>query len=518
MKVVTVLEMREIEQAADNAGISYKSMLENAGNNLGEWIHTNFGKSDAHVVMGLIGSGNNGGDTLVALSYLAKRGWLSIAYLVKPRRLDDPYLAALVEAGGKQVASTQDQSGAFLSGMIRHAGIILDGILGTGFKPPLEDDLRKTLGKIPQVIADNAVKPVIIAVDCPSGVDCVDGEVDKATLPTDYTACMAAVKSGLLKFPAFAYCGELVSLPIGLPKDFPLLTSKAVEIIEHQSARKYLPIRPKDGHKGTFGTCLILAGSRSYPGAAFLAGKAAYLSGTGLVEMIGDECLRLQLAGRFPEAIWAEYPGNDAQIEELITTKSRTTTAILVGPGIGRSDHASMLVNSIIQAIASKYPDQSLIIDADGLRIIKTIERWWEKMPDQTILTPHPGEMAVLTGLSVAEVQSDRVAIASHHAKLWQKTIILKGAVTIIAGPNGYCTIIPIASPALATAGTGDVLAGLVTGFCAQGVKSTEAAILAAYIHASAGQLAEKQYGQSFSATATDVLDHIPPVLAQLKQ
>lgn len=517
MKIVTVQQMRAIEKAADQNGLSYVDMMNNAGTNLGHWVDTTFRKTSNNVVLGLVGGGNNGGDTLIALTYLAKRGWIVFAYLVKARDPDDPCLLNFLSAGGKTTSVDADISRAHLTELISHTGIILDGMLGIGFKPPLSSDFKHFMSTVLDLIAKHPHKPKIIAVDCPSGVDCTNGIVEEAVIPADFTTCMAAAKSGLLKFPAFSYCGTLVEIPIGLPDEFTPLTGINSEVFMFKDAANLLPSRPLDAHKGTFGTCQILAGSSSYPGAAFLAGKAAYLSGAGLVEVLANSDLRCTLSGSFPEAIWSELPDNELKLLEKLKIRAKNQNALLVGPGIGTTLEMKLLFSMIVSLYAARKINYPLVIDADGLRLLSTIDGWWQELPQDTILTPHPGEMAELCHESISEIQTSRITIASEFAIRWRKIIVLKGAITVIADPTGNTYCIPVATSALSTAGTGDILAGLVAGFRAQGTPATDACLLATSLHADAGLLAYEAYDQTFSVTACDILSTIPESLMKLK-
>lgn len=516
MKVVTVQEMVEIERSADDSGLHYDIMLENAGNNLGKWIYANFTDQQKYVI-GLIGSGNNGGDALVALEFLAKRGWICFAYIVKARFKSDPYQERLKLAGGILIEPDADRQLYLLESILSRSSIILDGILGTGFQQPLAPELATRMHNMKEIIRKSPLKHQIVAVDCPSGVDCDTGEVVDCVLTADYTTCMAAVKQGLLEFPAFSYCGNLVEIKIGLPDDFPLLGNKTTYVLNPQTTAMLLPHRPINAHKGSYGTSLIYAGSQAYTGAAYLAGKAAYLAGVGLVHMLVESDVHQALAGQLLEAIWTVIPASDALKEakafRTAVNSSRRYQAVLLGSGIGQTDQARRIFLEILFGGSNMGNSQPLIIDADGLRMLVEIDGWWEKLSAQTILTPHPGEMAVLTGLSVTEIQANRVAVVRKFAKQWQKIIILKGALTAIANPEGRVAIVPIASSALATAGTGDILAGFVTGLCAQGLSPFEAAQLAAFVHARAGQFSANKVNQTASVTALDVLEAIPEVL-----
>jgi NAD(P)H-hydrate epimerase len=360
-------------------------------------------------------------------------------------------------------------------------------------------------------------KVFVVAVDCPSGVDCDTGETAPNCIHADLTACMAAVKGGLLRMPAFGLLGDLRMVDIGLPANFPPLKAIARAVIDKDFVRAVLPERPPDAHKGTFGTALIVAGSREYTGAAWLAGKAAYRIGAGLVTIGVPESIHAALAGHLPEATWLLLPekdgGIDAAAVEILQANLNRANALLLGPGFGMREGTAKFLEELIEGAAKLPPT---VIDADGLKLLSKITKWPKKLPADSILTPHPGEMAVLSGMSKDEIQASRVEVAEQYAKGWGHVVVLKGAFTVIASPEGRVGVIPVASPALARAGTGDVLAGMMAGLLAQGAAPFEAACAGAWLHAQTG-LAAAHMRNPASVLAGELIEEIPLVLNSLK-
>lgn len=538
MKLVTVSQMKAIEKEADAGGLTYDQMMENAGHGLADVILDIFEDDVEPEAVGLVGPGNNGGDTLVALAVLAAEGWKTRAYLVKRKK--DNLVKRFTEAGG-QVLSGEN---AFeqLAEAIGIADVLLDGVLGTGTTLPLKKDVAELLSEVNDILDGLDNYPVVVAVDCSSGVDCDSGEVADETIAADLTVTMAAVKQGLLKLPAFEYVGDLEVVDIGLPDDLPSLKELHVEVADAESVAALLPERPIDSHKGTFGTALIAAGSINYTGAAVLAGEAAYRAGAGLVTLAVPAPLHVALAGRFPEATWVLLPHEMGVISangaEVLAKDFERASALLVGPGFGMEDATKEFVENIldgkfsskknVQRIGFVHQESDkkeenqvklppLIFDADGLKLLAQIKDWYQKIPAPAILTPHPGEMSVLTGLSKELIQESRQDLASQYAKTWGHVVVLKGAFTVIAAPDGRAMIIPVASPALARAGTGDVLAGLIVGLRAQGLGAYEAAVAGAWIHAQAGLYAADDLGTTVSVLAGDVLDSVSDVISDLE-
>lgn len=542
MKLVSVNEMRAIEQEADASGLTFAQMMENAGSGLADAIIDRVYDDDEKPgVVGLVGPGNNGGDTLVALTYLAAKGWQARAYLVGRASEKDPLVERLRQAGGEVTLSNQDANREMLSAFISSATVVMDGVLGTGFKFPLKKDISEVLQAVNKAIADLDWPPYVVAVDCPSGVNCDTGEAVDDAIPASITVTMAAVKHGLIKFPAFELVGDLQVVDIGLTNEISGWNEIRDEVADDDLVSDILPDRPDNSHKGTFGTALIAAGSVNYTGAAMLAGKAAYRVGAGLVTMAIPSLLHPVLAGQFPEAIWVLLPHEtgviSAEAADILFKNLDPAKALLLGPGLGVEETTRNFIENLIKGKRSGKKDGSrigfvhdekktgdpkanslppLVVDADGLRLIKKIQDWDKLLPPMTVLTPHPGEMAALTGKSIADIQSDRLEAARSYSKLWGQVVVLKGALTVIAKPDGRATVIPVASSALAKAGTGDVLSGLIVGLLAQGVDPYSAAVAGAWIHAQAGLFALERIGNPASVMASDVIDSISDVLIGL--
>jgi len=536
MKLVSVSEMKTIEQEANASGYSYRQMMEAAGSHLAEVVHTLYVPDEDNIAVGLVGSGNNGGDTLIALSYLQRNGWQVRAYLMKDRPADDPDLQKMKAQGIEIMASAKDPKFEILDEWMITSSVLIDGAIGTGLTLPVNADVAKVL----RFVRDHQELPLVIAVDCPSGINCDTGEVDESCLPADITVCMEAIKVGMLKFPAYSYLGDLQVVSIDLPEDFSMDKFASINVIDQEMVEESLPERDLDAHKGTFGTTLIVAGSMNYTGAAYLAGKAAYRVGTGLVRMAVPGPLHAALAGQFPEATWLLLPHVMGVIAEegidILGKNMDKVSAMLVGPGLGTENTTGQFIRRFFSKDMAKgkknnigfispekptkdgpewtYPP--LVIDADALNLLSKYEDWSDMLPEGSILTPHPGEMAALTGLSVDEIQADRIHIAKKYAAQWHQFVVLKGAMTVVAAPNGDCSVLPVATPALAKAGTGDVLSGMIVGLLAQGMTPIESAVAGVWLHAQAGLVAESWHGTSVSVLASDLLDAIPEVFSNL--
>ena len=534
MKRVSVRQMKTLESQADANGLRYEQMMANAGLALAQVIHQRYFQRPTRSVLGLVGSGNNGGDCLIALRHLAAWGWRTQAYLLKTRAEDDAPLSDYRKAGGEVLDCGDDPDFRGLRQRALQADLILDGVLGTGVKLPLKGEVQRALA----VLKASRDLPPVIAVDCPSGADCDSGKAAKECLAADLTVCMAAVKAGLLKQPALGLCGEICAVDIGLPEGLPAWADGDIEVMDAITAAVYLPKRPADSHKGTFGACMIAAGSVNYSGAALLAARAAYRVGAGLVRVAVPGAIYDTLAGQLAEATWLILPHTQGAINgeaaKVVQANLERVGALLLGPGWGQAVETRKFLENLLAGQNGRNKDApigfktteaekkiknakmpALVIDADGLKLLAQIENWHEKM-EGAVLTPHPGEMAVMSGLSVAQIQKDREAIAREYARRWGQVLVLKGALTVIANPSGEVSLIPVATSALATAGTGDVLAGMIAGLIAQGLTPYAAAKTAAWLHARAGVKAAQESGSETSVTAGDVIEQIAGVLNQI--
>jgi ADP-dependent NAD(P)H-hydrate dehydratase / NAD(P)H-hydrate epimerase len=538
VKVVTVAQMLALEKAANQRGVSNLQMMETAGRAVAEVAKAMLAplRLPKPRITVLVGPGNNGGDGLVAGRLLAAECDANVVFIMaRPRDANtDPVFA--------QVSHLPTRSGrdeGAVNGLTAGADLIIDALLGTGAQPPLRGDLRELVQwvywtidamitpPLPLVVAPSQwlstppQRPLLLAVDAPTGIDADSGDCDPLTFKADATVALEAVKQGLLAFPAAERVGKLYVAALGLPNPMPEHDSLLVSLLDADTVRSLLPKRPANSNKGSFGRVLVLGGSSAYVGAPALSGKAAYRVGAGLVSIAAPDTIIPMLAGQHPEITWLPFPDGQTPDEMAITdaaialanTKIPDYDSFLIGPGLGRTFNMYGLLETVFNNAGGQFPP--MIIDADGLNMLATMESWWGHLPARTILTPHPGEMARLTRLSIAEVQANRVALAQEKAALWRCIVVLKGAYTVVADPDGQAIIIPFADAALAKAGTGDVLAGAIAGLLAQGIDPLAAALSSAYLHGMAGQLAAAKYGAR-GLLASDVADQLGLAAAQL--
>ncbi len=517
--VVTVAEMKALEGEAFKLGLPYDQMMERAGLGVAEAIQKRFNTLAPRSILGLVGSGNNGGDSLIALARLAQAGWRATALLSATETTDSPLAQRLEEAGGTIVGwSKFPDKNALITNCLSQAGLILDGLLGTGTRLPL----RGPVAEILSALRSQPALPPVVALDCPSGVDCDTGEADELTLPARLTLCVEAAKTGLLRFPAADLTGELQRVPLGLPAGSWLPGQPNTRLLTTAMAHFLLPPRASNAHKGTFGSALLIAGSRHYTGAALLATAAALRAGPGLVYAAIPLSLHAPLACAVPEAIWEVLPevegGIAAEAASLIPPILANKQALLLGPGLGQAPTTRAFLTALLTEILPRQATPiPMVLDADALRLLATLADWPAYLPASCLLTPHPGEMAALTGLSIQAVQADRVAIARKFARAWGQAVILKGAHTVLANPSGQVVVLPGATSALAHGGSGDVLAGMAVGLMAQGLDAWDAGRLAVYLHFQCAVLATQTVGHPASVLAGDLVKEIGKVFRDLQ-
>lgn len=532
IKLFTVAEMVAAEQAADKAGWSYDEMMETAGQRVAEAIQERWAVDNAEILV-LVGPGNNGGDGLVAGRYLAEAGARIAFYLAKPRDPEqDENLRRVQEMGLDVLIADHDQRFRVLRHRLRQTEMIIDALLGTGVSRPIRDPIAAVLKQIHaalderQQALEESLRPVllpvgalsdgsapyvqattVVAVDCPSGLNCDSGELDPLALTAALTVTFAGPKHGHFRFPGAASVGELVVADIGIDAALPEVSGVPVTLATPALARSLFPERPLDGHKGTFGTALIAAGSAGYWGAPVLAGRAAARAGAGLVALAVPRAIRPTVAAQLPEATYPDVTDEQMLGESSaawLASDNREFSAALIGPGMGQ---ARPFVESLLAARDTLPP---LVVDADGLNVLASLERWDDRLPANAILTPHPGEMARLMRVPLATVrEGDRVKLAREQAAAWGVVVVLKGAYTIVAGPDGAATLIPFANPSLSAGGSGDVLAGVIVALLAQGLSPYDAAVLGAYWHGAAGELADQQLLGSGMLTS-ELADYLP--------
>lgn len=551
MKVVTAEQMRSLEAGADAAGQSYAAMMTRAGEAVAQAVD-GLDLAAGSQVLVLVGPGNNGGDGLVAARALQELGAAVTCYLWRRDVEGDTNYERVVELGIEVVRQAEDAGLTRFRALLDGSQVVIDALLGTGASGAPRGELADLLAALQEGLAlmppatpalqrlhwptpQGRRRPHVVAVDLPSGLDADTGQADPLTPRADLTVTFGLPKRGLFRFPGAQLAGELIVADIGIPES--LAAGLELEVADHALVAALLPERPADANKGTFGKVMVVAGSVNYPGAPYMAAMGAARVGAGLVTLAIGQPLYPLLAAKAVEPTFLLLPSDMGALTpdalRILGPAFAGYRALLVGPGLGREPATVDFVRQLLglrpagarpaigflarEAVREARPHElpAAVVDADALNALADTPGWWERTQARLILTPHPGELARLRGSEVEEIQADRVAAATAAAAEWGQIVLLKGAHTVVATPDGRATILPFANPALASAGTGDVLAGAVAGFLAQGLAPESAAVVGAYVHGLAGELARAAMGQA-GVLAGDLLPLLPAAIDQI--
>jgi NAD(P)H-hydrate epimerase len=515
MKLVTAAEMRDLEQAAVAAGVSEAQLMEEAGLAVAQEAWMLLGTLEGRRIIVLAGPGNNGGDGLVAARHLVDWGADVLTYIPRKRR-DETLLAPLVEREATIVAGEDDPDGALLDSMLAGAELVIDALLGIGQKRPIEPTEAIGVALLRLAEACKGFRPPkVLAVDLPTGTDADTGATDPLTVPAELTVTFGLPKVGMYQAPASGIIGRVQVIDIGIPKE--AQAAVKLELMTARWARETLPARPDDANKGTFGKVLVIGGSRRYVGAPRLAAEGAYRAGAGLVTIACPEPLVGMISGALPEAIYLPLDATSAgtvaagAAAALIAELEGYRSAVF-GPGLTNTEPTQTLVHALLDALGATG---GAVIDADALNALAAKESR-PAIPANAVLTPHPGEMARLLGVTVADVQAKRLETARAAAAKFGCTVVLKGAHTVVAAADGRTALSPYANPLLATAGSGDVLGGMIGGYIAQGLAPFEAACLGVYMHAATGESLREEYGDA-GLLAHELASRLPRTVKEIR-
>jgi hydroxyethylthiazole kinase-like uncharacterized protein yjeF len=515
MKIVTAAEMKQIEAEAEKIGLSSSQLMENAGRAVAESARRILGGVSGRKVLALAGPGNNGGDGLVAARYLQEWGGDITIYLCSSRPTDDSNLRLVLERDITVAEAEKDENQAQLVTLLPFADMVIDAIFGTGQSRAIEGVFQEVLFRLGE--AKNARPSLkIMAVDLPSGLSADSGTADPATPFADCTVTLGLPKRGLYSPVGAERVGEVIVADIGIPSQ--LIGSLKTEPITSGWARTALPYRSPYSHKGSFGKVLVVAGSANYIGAAYLACSGAMRVGAGLVTLAAAKSLQMVVASKLSEATY--LPLTESSTGVIYPDAFKTILGaevdydvVLIGCGLGQKATTKELT---LKTIFRLQETQKVVLDADALNHFSSVKEWWKRIPFDMVLTPHPGEMARLCGMTTEDVQANRFELAQQKAAEWNKTIVLKGANTVIAAPGGALRINTSANAGLATAGTGDVLAGAISGLLAQGLNLFDAASLGVFLHSQAGERVRQRLGDA-GMIASDLLPELPLTIKELK-
>jgi NAD(P)H-hydrate epimerase len=511
MKLVTAEEMRHLEEQAAAAGKPSSMLMENAGFAVANAVREHIGGARARRIIVMVGPGNNGGDGLVAARHLYEFGEDVFVYLLAGRPEGDAHLEALRRRGVEIAQVSEPGAQARFEDALRRADLVIDAVLGSGRLRPLEGPIASAFDLL------KGRRAPLFSIDLPTGVDADSGTVDPHASGADVTFALGFSKVGLHTLPGSSMAGRVEVLDIGLePNAGDLLR---IELLTPDWAQNHLPERPASSNKGTFGRVLVIAGSRSFVGAATLCSLGALRAGAGLVTLAAIDSVRAATATRMPEVTYLPLPEADGGIAEaagsVIAREMSRYSALIIGPGLGQAPETAQMVRGLLTL--PEIADLPVVLDADALNALARWRGWEDEIKAGAVLTPHPGELSRMTGASIPELQGERLEAARRFAKAWRQTLVLKGAHTVISNEDGYALISPFATASLAAAGTGDVLAGVIAGLLAQGLGRWEAAALGVYLHGAAAESFRDDYGES-GLLASELGSGVARVAADLRR
>jgi len=493
--IVTPRQMAELDRLAiEQLAVPGLVLMENAGRGLAEIAMSMLTSSTNQLVHIYCGSGNNGGDGYVIARHLLARGYEVELFLLGEReKIKGDSLANLI------ILEKMDQTVHLLHTRpesLSQPGLIVDALLGTGASVPVQGLYADVISYI------NEQHVPILAVDLPTGINGETGAVPGPAVLATVTATMAMLKSGLLLAPAREQAGDIRVVDLGLRLPQEAIT---LWLLESGDIGERLPVRPRDAYKNQVGTVAVLAGSVGFCGAATLTAMACLRSGAGLCYLAIPSSLNEIMATKLTEVVLWPVPDRKsgfltAEGADDLAAKIAGQNACAIGPGLGQAEPTAQLLFRLLEKLTLP-----IVLDADGLNICSGNTQAIKDYGGEMVLTPHPGELARLMHTTPGKIAADRVAMAKQTAQELNKVVVLKGSPTLIADPKGLVFFNPTGNAGMATAGSGDVLTGIIAAMLGQGLTALDAALVSVYLHGLAGDLAKLQYGES-SMIAGDIL------------
>ncbi|MBR5156216.1 MAG: NAD(P)H-hydrate dehydratase [Clostridia bacterium] len=506
MKLVTADMMRELEEISfSEYGVSSLVMMENAAQGFCEKLESETGSVCGKKINIFCGRGNNGGDGFAIARLLSVRGanvTVFIAFNPDELKKDARTNYELAVKFGISISE--------FTGLTGDCDIVIDALYGIGFHGDIEGEELEMVNKI------NSSGAFVASVDMPSGASANDGSVAKTCVKADLTVTFGAAKIGQFLYPAKKRVGKLVVSEISIPNDV-LNSYDSKLFVLDESIEAFLPEREENSHKGSFGKVLAFCGSKGMCGAAVMASEAILKSGAGMATLATPKCISDIAAQKLTEVMTLSLPSDDGESVSktafaILKEKLSKQDILLCGCGLGTGDGVKETVTKLVSE--SKKP---MIIDADAINALATNINVLKKKNAPAILTPHMVEFSRISGRSVEDICKNRIGTARDFARKFDVTVVLKNADTIIACPDGRVFINAVSNSGMATAGSGDVLSGIIAGLAAQGLDASMSACLGVYIHSLAGQIARQKLVE-YSMTALDILNAVPFAFMKIKK
>jgi len=521
--IASVTQMRECDRITINElGIPGSILMENASRAVAERVISLLdNQPEGKQVAIFCGKGNNGGDGYAIARHLkTHQAEVTVFTTTRTNELSGDALWSaelFIERGGTvclldpdSIANLLNSSKGKTSSSFDQPALFVDALLGTGFRGTPDGITTSLINFI-----NSYSSVLVIAVDIPSGVAGDTGVVETVAVRAVETVTFGLKKPGLLLEPGRSYAGNVTVADIGISPE--VVGKQAISLFEttYSAVQELLPRRPVTAHKGSVGHAYIIAGSPGMTGSATLSALACQRTGAGLTVVGIPASLNAIMEVKLTEAMTQPLPENGNHHLALtalpyVVTKLEWADAVAFGPGVSTDIGTGALLSGILDVI-----ERPLVIDADGLTLLSLNRHLLENLPKNVVLTPHPGEFSRLTGLTVKEIERDRVSHGRKYAVKWGVTLVLKGAPTIIALPSGAVYINPTGNPGMATGGSGDVLTGVIVSLIAQGLTVGSAAIASVYIHGLAGDRAANKLGQA-GMIASDILAELPEVIKDM--
>ena len=516
MKIVSAITMQHLDQETINRyKIPGETLMERAGKAVAECVIDNIKRFKmAPFVVLFAGKGNNGGDSFVAARYLQKAGVRNLTILLADEKslTGDAFLnfTRLKETGADIVTALSMNDLKPFESRIDGSSIIVDGILGTGIK-----------GEVTGFYADvikylNSLEKFVIAIDIPSGMNGNDGVPDCICINANVTVTMGLPKQGFFSGKSLNYLGRLIVADIGIPDELIEKAESRGELITKKDMRYLFPRRKRISHKGDYGRLMALCGSRGYTGAGALVTQSAMRCGTGLAYLMVPESLNAAMEAKLTEVITIPIAETEAgtpayKALDFVLDRFSLCDVAVIGPGLSTHPDTERLVRGIM--MKARVP---LVLDADGINCISKERSLLLNYKGDCVITPHIGEFARLTGTTTDEVLRNSWSMASDFAQKYGLTVVLKCAQTVVASHEGKIFVNVEGNAGMATAGTGDVLTGIIASLIGQGLKPIDAARLGVFLHGKAGNIAADKYGEE-SVIASDLIDALPSAIKSLK-
>jgi ADP-dependent NAD(P)H-hydrate dehydratase / NAD(P)H-hydrate epimerase len=515
--LLTASQMQQVDRAAiEGLGLPGAVLMETAGRSVMEEIGRRELTAQCVRPLVLCGKGNNGGDGFVVARYLLDRSeeGFPIVFLcgrLKELKGDAALMARVAAACGVRIVELTGEKLPDLESALGQTDLIVDGLLGTGSAGAP----RGLICKVIEMLGDHT--PPMVAIDCPSGVQMDDGQAPGPAIRADLTVTFGFEKIGHRLYPGRGFCGEVRVADIGFPEAAQAGLECSVFLAEAQDVGIHLPPREPDSHKGDYGRVLVLGGSTGLTGAPVMTCESALACGAGLVTAGVPASLNPIFETKLTEAM--SHPLADSgrgalieeALEEIAGLLEKSVDVLALGPGLGRDESTQRLVRALAVRIAVPT-----VIDADGLNAFAGEPDALRGINGPVVITPHPGEMSRLCGLSVARVKAAPIEVAREFASRYGLVVLLKGSPTVIAQPDGLTVLNPTGGPALAKGGSGDVLTGVIAALLAQGLDTFTAAFCGAYLHGLSGDIAARKLGE-YSVVATDLISTLPIAIGEVR-